>query len=117
VAGPGDFIDVPPFLPHQEINASNTAPLSCVLCRSGQQPAPRCAWISAARRPSSAIRCRDSPARRAATTHRSAQLEAEWRALRNLSLKASLQSYRQSSSDPAGNFHGSQLTAGASLLF
>ena len=50
-------------------------------------------------------------------THRSAQLEAEWRALRNLSLKASLQSYRQSSSDPAGNFHGSQLTAGASLLF
>src|SRR5256886_13376630 len=37
-AGPGDFIFVPPFVPHQEINASDTEPLSCVLCRSGQQP-------------------------------------------------------------------------------
>ena len=37
-AGPGDFIYVPPYVPHQEINASDTEPLSCVLCRSGQQP-------------------------------------------------------------------------------
>ena len=37
-AGPGDFIWVPPFVPHQEINASEDEPLSCVLCRSGQQP-------------------------------------------------------------------------------
>ena len=37
-AGPGDFIYVPPFVPHQEINASDTAPLSCVLCRSGMDP-------------------------------------------------------------------------------
>jgi uncharacterized RmlC-like cupin family protein len=37
-AGPGDFIYVPPFVPHQEINASEDEPLSCVLCRSGQQP-------------------------------------------------------------------------------
>ena len=37
-AGPGDFIYVPPFVPHQEINASETEPLSCVLCRSGQEP-------------------------------------------------------------------------------
>jgi uncharacterized RmlC-like cupin family protein len=37
-AGPGDFIYVPPFVPHQEINASDTEPLSCVLCRSGQDP-------------------------------------------------------------------------------
>ena len=37
-AGPGDFIYVPPFLPHQEINASRDEPLECVLCRSGQQP-------------------------------------------------------------------------------
>ena len=37
-AGPGDFIFVPPYVPHQEINASDTEPLSCVLCRSGQQP-------------------------------------------------------------------------------
>jgi uncharacterized RmlC-like cupin family protein len=33
-AGPGDFIYVPPFVPHQEINASATETLECVLCRS-----------------------------------------------------------------------------------
>ena len=33
-AGPGDFIYVPPYVPHQEINASPTEPLECVLCRS-----------------------------------------------------------------------------------
>src|ERR1700723_1054649 len=37
-AGPGDFIYIPPFVPHQEINASDDAPLSCVLVRSGQEP-------------------------------------------------------------------------------
>jgi uncharacterized RmlC-like cupin family protein len=37
-AGPGDFIFVPPFVPHQEINASDAEPLSCVLVRSGQEP-------------------------------------------------------------------------------
>jgi uncharacterized RmlC-like cupin family protein len=37
-AGPGDFIYVPPFVPHQEINASDEVPLSCVLVRSGQEP-------------------------------------------------------------------------------
>jgi uncharacterized RmlC-like cupin family protein len=37
-AGPGDFIHVPPYVPHQEINASESEPLSCVLCRSGQDP-------------------------------------------------------------------------------
>ncbi|HWQ38754.1 MAG TPA: cupin domain-containing protein [Burkholderiales bacterium] len=37
-AGPGDFIFVPPYVPHQEINASDNEPLSCVLCRSGQEP-------------------------------------------------------------------------------
>ena len=36
-AGPGDFIYVPPFVPHQEINASGE-PLSCVVCRSDQEP-------------------------------------------------------------------------------
>jgi uncharacterized RmlC-like cupin family protein len=36
-AGPGDFIYVPPFVPHQEINASRTEILSCVLVRSGQE--------------------------------------------------------------------------------
>ena len=37
-AGPGDFIYVPPYVPHQEINANDDQPLSCVLCRSGQEP-------------------------------------------------------------------------------
>jgi uncharacterized RmlC-like cupin family protein len=37
-AGPGDFIYVAPFVPHQEINASPDEPLSCVLVRSGQEP-------------------------------------------------------------------------------
>src|ERR1022692_743173 len=35
-AGPGDFIYVPPYVPHQEINASDEEPLSCVVVRSGQ---------------------------------------------------------------------------------
>jgi uncharacterized RmlC-like cupin family protein len=37
-AGPGDFIFVPPYVPHQEINASADESLECVLVRSGQDP-------------------------------------------------------------------------------
>ena len=37
-AGPGDFIYVPPYVPHQEINASKERILSCVILRSGQEP-------------------------------------------------------------------------------
>jgi uncharacterized RmlC-like cupin family protein len=37
-AGPGDFIYVPPFVPHQEINASREELLSCVIVRSDQEP-------------------------------------------------------------------------------
>ena len=37
-AGPGDFIYVPPYVPHQEINASENEALECVLLRSGQDP-------------------------------------------------------------------------------
>lgn len=37
-AGPGDFIYVPPFVPHQEINASADEPLACVIVRSDQEP-------------------------------------------------------------------------------
>jgi uncharacterized RmlC-like cupin family protein len=37
-AAPGDFIFVPPFVPHQEINASGDEPLVCVLVRNDQQP-------------------------------------------------------------------------------
>ena len=37
-ADPGDFIYVPPYVPHQEINASADEPLECVLVRSDQEP-------------------------------------------------------------------------------
>ena len=37
VAGPGDFIFVPPYVPHQEINASADETLECVLLRSDGQ--------------------------------------------------------------------------------
>jgi uncharacterized RmlC-like cupin family protein len=37
-AGPGDFIYVPPHVPHQEINASEDELLSCVVVRSDQEP-------------------------------------------------------------------------------
>lgn len=37
-AGPGDFIYVPPHVPHQEINASADEPLSCVVVRSDLEP-------------------------------------------------------------------------------
>ena len=37
-AGPGDFIYVPPFVPHQEINADPNEPLMCVVVRSDQEP-------------------------------------------------------------------------------
>jgi uncharacterized RmlC-like cupin family protein len=36
-AAAGDFIYVPPYVPHQEINASDELQLHCVLARSGQQ--------------------------------------------------------------------------------
>ena len=36
-AGPGDFIYVPPYVPHQEINASAAEALDCVLVRSDQE--------------------------------------------------------------------------------
>lgn len=36
-AGPGDFIFVPPYVPHQEINASTDETLACVLVRSDNE--------------------------------------------------------------------------------
>jgi uncharacterized RmlC-like cupin family protein len=36
-AGPGDFIFVPPYVPHQEINASTNQTLECVLVRSDNE--------------------------------------------------------------------------------
>jgi uncharacterized RmlC-like cupin family protein len=37
-AAQGDFIYVPPFVPHQEINALTDQPCECVVVRSGQEP-------------------------------------------------------------------------------
>ena len=36
-AGPGDFIYIPPYVPHQEINALTQDPLECVVVRSDQE--------------------------------------------------------------------------------
>jgi uncharacterized RmlC-like cupin family protein len=36
-AAAGDFIFVPPYVPHQEINALRDAPLECVLVRSDNE--------------------------------------------------------------------------------
>ena len=36
-AGPGDFIFIPPFVPHQEMNASTDEPLECVVVRSDNE--------------------------------------------------------------------------------
>jgi uncharacterized RmlC-like cupin family protein len=36
-AQPGDFIFVPPYVPHQEINADPAQPLECVLVRSDNE--------------------------------------------------------------------------------
>jgi len=37
-AGPGDFIYVPPWVPHQEMNARPDEPVEAVVVRSGQEP-------------------------------------------------------------------------------
>jgi uncharacterized RmlC-like cupin family protein len=36
-AGPGDFIFIPPYVPHQEINASTDERLECMLVRSDNE--------------------------------------------------------------------------------
>ena len=51
-AGPGDFIYVPPHVPHQEINASEDEPLSCVVVRSDQEPVVVNLGITAVQDPS-----------------------------------------------------------------
>jgi uncharacterized RmlC-like cupin family protein len=50
-AGPGDFIFVPPYVPHQEINANPTEPLTCVVVRSDQEPVVVNLDIAAVERP------------------------------------------------------------------
>ncbi len=68
-AGPGDFIFIPPYVPHQEINASADEVLECVLVRSGGETVVvnldiEAAEIAAARR----LGRSDPPAAVAATT-------------------------------------------------
>jgi uncharacterized RmlC-like cupin family protein len=50
-AEPGDFIYVPPYVPHQEINALSDEPLECVLVRSDQEPVVVNLAIEPAERP------------------------------------------------------------------
>jgi uncharacterized RmlC-like cupin family protein len=50
-AGPGDFIFVPPYVPHQEINASPDEPLECVLVRSDNEAVVVNLEIAAAENP------------------------------------------------------------------
>ena len=50
-AGPGDFIFVPPFVPHQEMNALPDELLVCVVMRSGQEPVVVNLDIAAAEQP------------------------------------------------------------------
>ena len=50
-AGPGDFIFVPPYVPHQEINASADEVLECVLVRSDNEAVVVNLEIEAVERP------------------------------------------------------------------
>jgi uncharacterized RmlC-like cupin family protein len=50
-AGPGDFIYVPPYVPHQEINPASAEPLLCVVVRSDQEPVVVNLDIPAAEKP------------------------------------------------------------------
>jgi uncharacterized RmlC-like cupin family protein len=50
-AGPGDFIFVPPYVPHQEINARADEPLECVVIRSDNEAVVVNLDISAVEKP------------------------------------------------------------------
>ncbi|WP_420392865.1 cupin domain-containing protein [Acuticoccus sp.] len=54
-AEPGDFIFVPPYVPHQEINAMTDEPLECVLVRSDQEPVVVNLDIEPAERPEAVL--------------------------------------------------------------
>jgi len=54
-AGPGDFIFVPPYVPHQEINASPTETLECVLVRSDNEAVVVNLDIAAAEKPKAVL--------------------------------------------------------------
>ena len=50
-AGPGDFIFIPPYVPHQEINASTSEPLECLVVRSDNEAVVVNLDIEAAEKP------------------------------------------------------------------
>ena len=50
-AGPGDFIYMPPWVPHQEINASRDETLECVLCAATARRSPSTSTSSRSRSP------------------------------------------------------------------
>jgi uncharacterized RmlC-like cupin family protein len=50
-AGPGDFIYIPPYVPHQEINGSADEPLECVVIRSDNEAVVVNLDIEAAEKP------------------------------------------------------------------
>ena len=54
-AGPGDFIFVPPYVPHQEINASPDEMLECVLVRSDNEAVVVNLDIAAAEKPETVL--------------------------------------------------------------
>ena len=54
-AGPGDFIFIPPYVPHQEINASTEETLSCVLVRSDNEAVVVNLDIEAAEKPETVL--------------------------------------------------------------
>ena len=58
-ADPGDFIYVPPFVPHQELNASSEVPVEAVVVRSGQEPVVVNLQIESAEQPTE-VRWTDS---------------------------------------------------------
>ena len=55
VAEAGDFIFVPPFVPHQEINSNPDETLECVLVRNDQEPVVVNLDIEAAEQPEEVI--------------------------------------------------------------
>jgi uncharacterized RmlC-like cupin family protein len=54
-AGPGDFIFIPPYVPHQEINASPDETLECVLVRSDNEAVVVNLEIEAAEKPENVL--------------------------------------------------------------
>ena len=54
-AGPGDFIFIPPYVPHQEIHASTEETLSCVLVRADNEAVVVNLDIAAAEKPETVL--------------------------------------------------------------